>query len=185
MTIPESAILDTPNGRVPSGPGWFILNLAGARATTIAGHGTFCGFEPDDHRFEQLGVNVHVISPGEGSALYHAETDQEGFFVLAGECIAIVEEQERRLRTWDYLHCPPGTRHSLVGAGDGPCAILMLGVRRPEGTTHYPVSALASRHGVGAPAATDVSREAYEAAGWDPTEVSLPMPWPPSSTSAT
>jgi uncharacterized cupin superfamily protein len=185
MEIPESEILDTPTGRVPAGAGWFVLNLAGARATATAGHGTFCTFEPADARFEQFGVNVHVIAPGEGSALYHAETEQEDFLVLAGECIAIVEEQERRLRAWDLLHCPPGTRHTFVGAGDGLCAILMLGARRPGSSAHYPVSAVAARHGVSAPVASDSGREAYPAAGWDPAELTLPMPWPPSSTSAT
>jgi oxalate decarboxylase/phosphoglucose isomerase-like protein (cupin superfamily) len=60
-------------------------------------------------------------------ALYHSEGVQEGFFVLSGECTLIVEEEERQLRQWDYFHCPAETRHVIVGAGDGPCAILMLG----------------------------------------------------------
>jgi uncharacterized cupin superfamily protein len=68
--------------------------------------------------------------PGESNALYHAESAQEGFLVLAGECRAVVEGRERRLRQWDYLHCPPGTAHVLIGDGDGPCAILMVGAPR-------------------------------------------------------
>jgi quercetin dioxygenase-like cupin family protein len=51
---------------------------------------------------------------------------QEGFLVLSGECTLIVEEEERPLRQWDYFHCPADTRHVIVGAGDGPCAILMI-----------------------------------------------------------
>ncbi|MBA2359835.1 MAG: cupin domain-containing protein, partial [Actinobacteria bacterium] len=41
--------------------------------------------------------------------------------VLAGEAILIIEGDERPLRQWDFVHCPPGTRHAFVGTGTGPC----------------------------------------------------------------
>jgi mannose-6-phosphate isomerase-like protein (cupin superfamily) len=110
MSIPEAPIEETPAGRVPSGPGWFVLNLIGARGFATEGHGVFCPFEAPDADFEDFGLNVHVLHPGERSALYHLENVQEGFLVLAGECVAVIEDQERTLRAWDYLHCPAG-RH--------------------------------------------------------------------------
>ena len=85
--------------------------------------------EPRQAPFRDLGVNVRVLWPGDANALYHHEDAQEGFLVLSGECLLIVEEQERPLRQWDYFHCPPGTRHVIVGAGKGPCVVLMIGVR--------------------------------------------------------
>jgi len=178
MSIPEARIEDTPAGRMARGSGWFVLGLAGARGFATEGHGIFCNFESPDADFEDFGLNVHVIAPGERAALYHAENVQEGFLVLAGECIAIVEEQERALRSWDYLHCPAGTHHALIGSGYGPCAILMVGARKPDATIDYPVSAAAARHGLSTPVASDAAREAYGNAGWNRESVPKPMSWP-------
>jgi uncharacterized cupin superfamily protein len=178
MSIPEARIEDTPAGNVPCGTGWFVLSLIGARGFATEGHGVFCTFESPDADFEDFGINVHVLRPGERSALYHSENVQEGFLVLAGECLAVVEEQERVLRAWDYLHCPAGTAHALIGAGDGPCAILMVGARNPDATVHYPVSEVAARHGLSTPVASDAAREAYGNAGWNRESVPTPMPWP-------
>jgi uncharacterized cupin superfamily protein len=178
MPIPEARIEETSGGTVPVGDGWFVMNLRGARGFAAEGHGVFCPFESPDARFEDVGINVHVLLPGERSALYHAESAQEGFFVLAGECIAVVEEEERTLRQWDFLHCPAGTAHAMIGAGDGPCAILMIGARRPDATIEYPVSEAAARHALSAPEPSDNARDAYERAGCVRGSVPVPMPWP-------
>jgi uncharacterized cupin superfamily protein len=71
----------------------------------------------DARTFPDLGVTLAVIWPGQPSGLYHAETNQEDFLVLAGECVLLVEGEERPLRAWDFVHCPPGTAHVFVGAG--------------------------------------------------------------------
>ena len=107
--------------------------------------------------------------------MYHAESEQEGFLVLSGECVAIVEGQERRMGPWDYLHCPPGTGHITVGAGDGPCAILMVGTRSPDRATHYLVEPAAAHHGYSVAQATDDAREAYADR---PPITPAPSPWP-------
>jgi uncharacterized cupin superfamily protein len=80
---------------------------------------------------------------------------------LSGECVAIIEGQERRLRAWDFVHCPPGTEHIFVGAGDAPCVIFMAGARANRGSTVYTHSEAALRHGAGVEAETSVSREAH------------------------
>ena len=90
--------------------------------------------ESEEAPFRDFGVNVHVVWPGQPSALYHSESGQEAFLVLSGECMLLVEEQERPLRQWDFVHCPADTRHIFVGAGAGPCAILMIGARPEDGT---------------------------------------------------
>jgi uncharacterized cupin superfamily protein len=159
--VREASIADTETGKAVEGDGWFVLNLDEASWERDSVHGVWCKFESEKAPFPHYGVNVHIVMPGQPSGRYHAESNQEGFLVLAGECLAIVEGQERRLRQWDYLHCPPGTTHIIVGAGDGPCAILMTGTRDPGDEIHYPVDPVAARHGASVPYATDSPREAY------------------------
>jgi len=122
-----------------------------------------------------LGIGVHVLNPGETPGFYHAESNQEGFLVLSGECIAIVEGEERRMGAWDYLHCPPGTAHITVGAGEGPCAILMVGTRAPDRTLHYLAEPAAARHGASVPVSTDSPAEAHADR---PPITPAPSPWP-------
>ena len=171
----EARIEETDAGLVPADDGWFILNLSDIAWEAIEGGGTWCSFESPQFRSPLLGIGVHVVEPGEPSALYHAESNQEGFLVLSGECIAVVEGEERRLQQWDYLHCPPGTAHITVGAGDGPCAILMVGTRSPDRTLRYPVDETAAKHGASVSVATESAREAYAGR---PSIVPARSPWP-------
>lgn len=89
----------------------FVINVADARAVRYEGSGTYVLFEDPDDRFPDLGINIHMVSPGEPTAKYHSESVQEDFLVLAGECTAIVNGEERTLSQWDFLHCPAGTEH--------------------------------------------------------------------------
>jgi hypothetical protein len=66
-----------------------------------------------------VGMSIQVLAPGEPNGMYHWETEQEDFIVLAGEVLLIVERQERRLRAWDFVHCPPQTRHVFVAPATG------------------------------------------------------------------
>jgi uncharacterized cupin superfamily protein len=172
----EAKIDDTPEGRVPADDGWFILNVEEIAWRAIPGGGAWCSFESPKAPSELLGIGVHILAPGEKPGFYHAESGQEGFLVLSGECIAIVEGEERRMRQWDYLHCPPGTAHITVGAGGEPCAILMVGTRSPDRRIRYPVEPAAAKHGASVETATDNPREAY--AGRPPISP-VRSPWPP------
>jgi uncharacterized cupin superfamily protein len=173
--VNEATIEQTDTGLVPADDGWFILNLADIGWERVQGGGTWCGLESPSSRSTLLGIGVHVLWPGETPGFYHAESNQEGFLVLSGECVAIVEGEERRMGQWDYLHCPPGTAHITIGAGDGPCAILMVGTRAPDSAIHYPVEAAAAAYGASVETATDSAKEAY--AGRPPIE-RAPSPWP-------
>jgi uncharacterized cupin superfamily protein len=95
--------------------------------------------------------------------MYHRENAQEGFLVLAGECLLIVEEQERRLRAWDFFHCPGGTRHIIVGAGEEAAVVVAVGARGRGvgGGIVYPVSEAAARHGASVERETTSPAEAY------------------------
>jgi uncharacterized cupin superfamily protein len=177
MPVHEASSTETPYGRYITSDGWFVLNLGEALAVRNEEKGgTTYPLESREHPFRDVGVRVAVLSPGEPNALYHSEGVQEGFLVLSGECTLLVEEEERPLRQWDYFHCPAGARHVLVGSGDGPCAILMLGAR-PDVELLYPVSEVAARHGASVATETDGPDEAY--ADWPGEYLPARLPWPP------
>ena len=110
--------------------------------------------------FSQLGVRLHVLERGESNGLYHRESEQEDFLVLSGECRLLVEGEERQLKAWDFVHCPPWTDHVFVGAGDGACGILAVGGRAQQDIV-YPTSELAARHGASVEKETPDPKEAY------------------------
>src|SRR5579884_421601 len=112
----------------------------------------------------QVGVNLFVLGPGEPMAMYHWEADQEGFLVLSGEALLIVEDEEHPLRQWDYFHKPVGVSHTIVGAGSGPSAILAIGAREHQhgpGWGGYPLSDVASKHDAASLEATNDPKIAY------------------------
>jgi len=109
----------------------------------------------------QVAVNLYVLAPGDPMSMYHWEGDQEGFLVLSGEALLIVEDEERALRQWDYFHCPPGVPHTIVGAGSRPSMILALGGRSDDDTGGYPYSEVAMKHNASAEEATAEPKVAY------------------------
>jgi uncharacterized cupin superfamily protein len=156
--IPEAPLEPGEGGLAPNGPGWFVVDAREAR--WFDGHfGAYTRFEGEP-RFPSVGLNIGVLQPGQPACLYHREEEQEDFLVLSGECLLLVEGQERRLRAWDFVHCPAWTEHVFIGAGDGPCAILAVGTRLSDRVV-YPESELARRHGAGVERQTDDPREAY------------------------
>lgn len=138
---------------------WFVQNVADTEWWVNDKFGSRTMLVPPG---SQVGARVHVFEPGKPSTLYHRESEQEGFLVIEGECLLIVEGQEVRLGPWDYFHCPPGTTHSLVGAGEGPCVMVTLGRRGEGGTILYARDETALRHGAGVGQDTDTPAEAYE-----------------------
>ena len=99
-------------------------------------------------RFPQLGFNIGVLWPGQPACMYHREPDREGFLVLSGECILLVEGQQRHMKQWDYFHCPADTDHLLIASGDEPCVAVAVGSRASREVV-YPVSELAGSRGFG------------------------------------
>lgn len=174
----EATSADTPYGRYITSEGWFVLNLDQALAVSNEQKGgASFPLEPREHPFSDFGAHVTILSPGQPNALYHSEGAQEGFLVLTGTCTLIVEDQERQLREWDYVHCPAGTHHVFIGAGSQPCAIMMIGAR-PDDPIRYPVSETAQRHGASTAKDTSSPEEAY--ADWPGEYQPQRLPWPPA-----
>jgi uncharacterized cupin superfamily protein len=152
--VAEARLERSEHGLAPDGAGWYVLNMRDAEWRHAEGRGAVCvvgdDFEGWRRDGDQLGVNPFVLMPGESMALYHREADQEAFLVLSGEALLVVEGEERPLRRWDFVHCPPGTGHVVVGAGRSPCLVLAVGARAnadEPGALAFPADAVAARHG--------------------------------------
>jgi uncharacterized cupin superfamily protein len=151
--VPGAELEQTEHGLVPKGEGWYVLNMRNAPWRHTDGRGAVSLVHDDFEGWrdsEQLGINVFALAPGEPMAMYHWEADQEDFLVIAGEGVLIVEGGERRLRAWDFVHCPPGTKHVIVGAGGGLCVVIAVGARAHDGqpdSLGFPVDEVAKRYG--------------------------------------
>ncbi len=175
--MPEAQLEDSGSGLAPAGDGWFVVNVRDAEWQTsetaedgLRSSGSECTFEGRKIEFAQLAIRLHVLEPGESNGLYHAESAQEAFLVLHGECRLLVEGEERLLRQWDFVHSPAETEHIFVGAGDGPCVILMTGARPEDWQVRYPVSELAARYGASAAEETTDPDQAYTGFAWSRRE---------------
>lgn len=185
--IEEALLEDVGSGLAPVSPGWFVVNVGEAAWLRNDAFGGRCVFEssrrvlaerPDaePQMFADTGFTLAVLEPGKPTGMFHAESAQEDFLVLAGTCLLIVEDEERELRAWDFLHCPAGTRHTFVGTGDGPCVLFMTGARREGKTIVYPVAEHALARGAGVEVETNDPMEAYSPfAHW---RLGRPDAWP-------
>lgn len=159
--VPEAPLEQTAHGMRPAGEGWFVLNVQDACWFQNERFGAYGVFESEDVRFDQVGIGVGVLQPDQPNGMYHGEDAQEDFLVLSGECLLVVEGEERSLKAWDFVHCPPWTEHIFVGAGDGPCVVLAVGARRKGRGIRYPVNATALARGAGVEIETSSPAEAY------------------------
>jgi uncharacterized cupin superfamily protein len=160
MAVPEAALNETEAGLVPEGEGWFVLNARDAAWWRSDEMGQATTFEGKP-RFADFGFHVEVLYPGQPNCMYHGESDQENFLVLSGECVAIIEGEERHLKAWDFVHCPPMTEHVFVGSGDGPCVMVMVGGRAEAFEIIYPANEVAAKHGASVETETRSGKEAY------------------------
>lgn len=159
--VTEARLERVASGLAPVTPGWFVVNAADAAwVSNDEWYGGVCIFESDEFVLRgrpdlseyvkpHAGFTLRVVPPGRPASLYHAESVQEDFLILMGECILIIEDQERRLRIWDFVHCPPMTAHTIVATDAGPCVLLATGNRRDDLERIYLRSEVALRHRAG------------------------------------
>jgi uncharacterized cupin superfamily protein len=159
--VSEARLERVASGLAPVTPGWFVVNAADAAwVSNDEWYGGVCIFESDEFVLRgrsdlteyvkpHAGFTIRVVPTGRPSGLYHAESVQEDFLILMGECVLIIEDQERQLRTWDFVHCPPMTGHTFVANGPGPCVILATGNRRDDLERVSLRSTVALRYGAG------------------------------------
>jgi uncharacterized cupin superfamily protein len=186
--VNEARLERVASGLAPVTPGWFVVNAADAAwVSNVEHYGGVCIFESDEfvlrgrpdltmYEKPHAGFTLRVVPPGRPQGLYHAESVQEDFLILQGECLLIVEDQERQLRPWDFVHCPPLTGHTFVATGDGPCIMLATGNRRDDLERIYPRSETALRHDASSETTTPEPErrgtwEVRRPEGWDE------LPW--------
>jgi uncharacterized cupin superfamily protein len=161
--VPEAPLERTEFGLHAAGDGWFVLNAREARWRERRERGFSLPFEGASN-FPQFVINLYVLGPGEPIGMYHWEADQEDFLVVAGEGLLLVEGEERPLRQWDFVHCPPGTNHIILGAGETPCVVVAVGAtehQQPEIWGSYTVDDVALRHRAGVEQETNDAEVAY------------------------
>jgi uncharacterized cupin superfamily protein len=165
--VAEARLEQLPEGHGAEGAGWYVLNARDARWWERRGLGRWADLEGDGD-FAQLGMRIAVLEPGRPTGMYHGETGQENFLVVSGECVLVIEGQERHLKAWDFVHCPPMTRHVFVGAGDSPCVIVTVGARPEDQKILYAVDDVAAKHGASVEVETPSPKEAYAPHPRDP-----------------
>ena len=145
-----------------SDDGAYVVNARDVTWRGREGLGRWANLE-GDRDFDRLGFQLVVVEPGVPVCMYHGESEQEDFLVVSGECALVIEGEERHLKQWDFVHCPPWTEHVFVGAGDGPCAIVMIGGRKAEADEGiiYPVDDAAAKHDASVLVETPDAAEAY------------------------
>jgi uncharacterized cupin superfamily protein len=175
--IDETPFQEWPTGLVPEREGWFVVNVRDVAWAEHPQQGYVTLFEnPRGKPMPELGIRVRVLQPGQMMSYYHEENAQEAFLVLDGECVLIVEGQERQLRAWDFFHCPAGTEHVIVATA--PVTLLAAGARHDPEHLRYPVSKLAARYGASVGQETTDPDEAYADQGeWDLGRPDGEFPW--------
>jgi uncharacterized cupin superfamily protein len=161
-SVPEAQLKRTDAGLVVESEGWFVLNARDVPWWRSEVRGQDTDFE-GKQEFPQLGFRLQVPLPGQPNGMYHGERGQEDFLVVSGECVLVIESEERRLKAWDFVHCPPWTQHIFVGAGDRPCVIVMTGSRAGGFEVNYPVNEVAAKYGASVREETSKPDEAYAA----------------------
>jgi len=140
---------------------WFVANVRELRWQENE-LGATCEFDKHRERFGEFGINLTVLQPGQAMTMYHREGYQEGFLVLRGECLLLVEDHEIPLKQWDYFHCPRDVPHAILGAGDGTTSlVLAVGNRVGPDVILYPRAETALRYGAGVEHDTPSPNEAY------------------------
>jgi len=162
--VPEAKLEKTEHGLIPQGEGWFVLNARDVSWIRGEERGQDTDFE-GGQEWTQLGFRIQVLGQGQRS-WYHRERGQEDFLVVSGECLLVIEGEERRLKAWDFVHCPPWTEHAFVGVGEEPCAIVMVGSRAGGFEVVYAANEVAAKYDASVPEDTSNPDEAY--ARWGP-----------------
>lgn len=150
---------------VPVTAGWFVVNAGDARWVhdRVRARCRFGG--QGEAHFDDLGIGLYWLLPGRPMALYHHEAGQEDFVVLRGTCTLLVEGEERSLQTWDFVHCPPRTAHTIVASGSEAALVLAVGARQEKGSARYPFEPLAARYGAGVPDESTSADDVYATFG--------------------
>ena len=177
MPVPEAPFRETKHGLVADVEGWFVLNARDSRWRDYGPMGFNCNFE-GKKRFPQLGINLNVLPRGASLGLYHRENHQEDFLVLSGRCVLVAEGEKRPLKAWDFVHCPGGTAHMIVGDGDEPAVVLAVGARGGRTGLRYLVDPVARELGVSVETETTKPAEAYAKFPW-PVRTSYRAGWLP------
>jgi hypothetical protein len=133
--VPESQLEKTEHGLVSKGEGWFVLNKRDAVWRHVDGRGASASLAPISKASGNSSSSASIRScSGSGRTDGHVplEGRSGGLPRGVGEAVLIIEGEERQLRAWDFVHCPPNTKRVIGGAGSGPCFVIAVGAREHD-----------------------------------------------------
>lgn len=92
---------------------------------------------------DDLGCSLYELLPGKRSWPYHYHAgNAEAFYVLAGEGLVRLGDDEHRVDAGTYVPCPasPEGAHRVVNDGDEPLRYLAMSTMRDPDVIEYPDS---------------------------------------------
>jgi quercetin dioxygenase-like cupin family protein len=97
-----------------------------------------------------------TVAPGFSTGRHVHRVQEETFYVLEGECMWQVGDQNISARPGTYVFIPPGVPHNIGNSSDKPARMIMT--VSPPGHEHY-FEELAELTAIGAPLNADVIAE--------------------------
>jgi hypothetical protein len=179
MPVNEASSEETPYGRYITSDGWFVLNIADALAVRNdeKGGATY-PLEPRESPFRDVGIRVPSSRRANRTRSTTPKACRKGFSCSRASARSSWRRTNGRCGSGTTSTVQPVRASVIVGAGDGPCSILMLGAR-PDVEVRYPVSEVAAKYDASAVKDTDDADEAY--ADWPGEYVPVRLSWPPDT----
>jgi uncharacterized cupin superfamily protein len=115
-----------------------------------------------------IGASWFEIQPGKKAFPHHFHlANEEAVFVLEGEGVLRLGEEEHRIRAGDYVAFPPGPPgHQIVNRSTAPLRYLALSTMREPEVAVYPdskkIGVLSRTHGLTSVHRQDASVDYYE-----------------------
>lgn len=97
-------------------------------------------------RGDQIVVSMAQKEPGTGSKTHTHKVEQFNY-VVSGEMLAVVDDEERRVTAGGLIHIPIGTPHSFIAVGKEPAVFLNI-KHKAEDMGGYPVDGVYDTHAV-------------------------------------
>jgi len=97
-------------------------------------------------RGDQIVVAMAQKDPGTGSKLHTHKVEQFNF-VVSGEMLAVVDDEEQSVKPGGLIHIPIGTPHSFIAVGKEPAVFLNI-KHKAEDMEGYPEDGIYDGHAV-------------------------------------
>jgi mannose-6-phosphate isomerase-like protein (cupin superfamily) len=74
----------------------------------------------------QCSLAEEILPPGASVTPHHHEVIEEIYYVIEGEGVMRIDDEEREVGAGDAVYIPRFSRHTLTNTGNGPMKILLI-----------------------------------------------------------